>query len=82
MSRRLLGLPSAALLLALVLSAPALAAHPQPRIVNGTEAAQGEYPAQGFLGINTDADPQIESFCGGTLVGSRPFLNAAHCATN
>ena len=56
MTRRLLCLP-AALLLALLLSSSALAAKPERRIVNGTEAAQGEYPAQGFLGINTDADP-------------------------
>jgi trypsin len=81
MTRRLLCLP-AAILLALLLSSSALAAKPGGRIVNGTEAAQGEYPAQGFLGINTDADPTFESFCGGTLVGSRQFLTAAHCVTN
>ena len=81
MPRRLLCLP-AAILLALLLTSSALAAKPQGRIVNGTEAAQGEYPAQGFLQINLDADPAYESFCGGTLVGSRQFLTAAHCATD
>ncbi len=54
MTRRLLCLP-AAVLLTLLVASSALAATPEPRIVNGTEAAQGEYPAQGFLGINTDA---------------------------
>ena len=82
MSRRLLGLPACALL-ALVLAAPASAAGPQPRIVHGTAAAQGEYPAQGFL-LGED-DPLHAGFdfsCGGTLVGPRQFLTAAHCATN
>jgi Trypsin len=79
--RLLLCLP-AAVLLALALSATALAGAPGGRIVNGTEAAQGEYPAQGFLQINLDADPAYEAFCGGTLVGSRQFLTAAHCATD
>src|SRR5215210_6469780 len=81
MPRRLLCLPAAALL-ALVLSATAVASPPGSRIVNGTQASQGEYPAQGFLQINLDADPAYEAFCGGTLVGSRQFLTAAHCATN
>ena len=73
-------LPAAALL-ALCLVAPAAAA-PAPRIVNGDEATDGEYPAQGYLGVNTDGDPQDERFCGGTLVGSRQFLTAARCVVN
>ncbi len=81
MSRRLLCLPAAALLV-LLLSATASAAPRESRIVNGTQAAQGEYPAQGFLQINLDGDPAYEGFCGGTLVGSRQFLTAAHCATD
>jgi secreted trypsin-like serine protease len=79
--RRLLGLPACALL-ALVFAAPASAADFQPRIVNGTRAAQGEYPAQGFLLIEDDpTHAGFDAFCGGTLVGSRRFLTAAHCAT-
>ena len=73
-------LPAAALL-ALCLIAPAAAA-PAPRIVNGDEATDGEYPAQGFLGVDLNDDDQIEYFCGGTLVGSRQFLTAARCAVN
>jgi hypothetical protein len=73
-SRRLL-LP-AAVLLALALPAPASA------IVHGTPAEQGEYPAQGFLGIDSDGNGFVNSFCSGTLVGSRQFLTAARCTTN
>ena len=69
---------SAAALLALCLGAPASAG----AIVNGDAATDGEYPAQGYLGINTDGDPQIERACGGTLVGSRQFLTAARCVVN
>ena len=71
--------------LALACGVPASAAaegnDPEPRIVNGTPAAQGEYPAQGFLPIDTNGDSTFDSFCGGTLVGARQFLTAAHCAT-
>jgi len=55
-------LPLATAIIALALPAPALA------IVNGTEAAQGEFPAQGALRIDTDGnDPDptpYEKFCG------------------
>jgi secreted trypsin-like serine protease len=78
-ARRLLCLPAAALLL-LALAAPAVADPRGGRVVNGTEATQGEYPAQGFLRIQTG--PSSFSSCGGTLVGSRQFLTAAHCTTN
>jgi Trypsin/PKD domain len=46
------------------------------RIVGGQNADPGEYPAQGWLVIDTG--PGFAE-CGGTLVGSTWFLTAAHC---
>ena len=73
LSRRLILLASA--VTALVLPAPASA------IVNGGPAAQGEFPAHGFLGIDTDSNDHIDRVCSGTLIGSRQFLTAARCTT-
>ena len=50
-----------------------------PFIVGGQPADPGEYPAQGYLEIDFGS---VSGFCGGTLVGSRHFLTAAHCATD
>jgi hypothetical protein len=61
--------------MALSLCALAQAAGP-PRIVNGSPASAGEYPAQGALLRNGS------QICGGTLVSNRHFLTAAHCVTN
>lgn len=72
----------AATLLTLLFSASA-AASPTERIVNGQPADQGEYPAQGFLLVDTNPGPgESLAQCGGTLVGSRQFLTAAHCAVD
>ena len=71
-----------ALLVALViavLAAPAVAGEPKPRIVNGAPASAGEYPAQGYLQVETS---EGTGACGGTLVSARRFLTAAHCAVD
>ena len=60
----------------LACASPAMAQ--QSRIINGSAATQGEYPAHGFLELSTIQGNYI---CGGTLVSNRHFLTAAHCAT-
>jgi len=67
--RALVALFAAALL---ALPAAAGAQAPRTRIVGGTQAAQGEYPAQAFV------ESSIGS-CGGTLVTPTKVLTAAHC---
>ena len=69
------------ILLAIAATALALPA-PASAIVNGDAVAEGDYPAHGFLGIDSDGNGQINSICSGTLVGSRQFLTAARCTTN
>jgi secreted trypsin-like serine protease len=49
-----------------------------PTIVNGTQANPGEYPAQAYIQIEK---PAGTFSCGGTLVGTRQILTAAHCVT-
>jgi hypothetical protein len=61
---------------ALALPAPASA------VVNGDRVeAYADYPAQVFVGRNTDGLGAIEEPCTGTLIGSRQILTAARCAT-
>ena len=79
MRSRLVALIAAVLTLLLVATA---SAGPPSRIVQGQQAAQGEYPAQGWLRVDTAGSTGYDFSCGGTLVGSRQFLTAAHCAVD
>ena len=49
-------------------------AQARQRIINGSPASPGEYPAQGVLQFAT-----ASFICGGTLVSNRYFLTAGHC---
>jgi hypothetical protein len=59
------------------LASPAAARDPEARIINGSPAAEDEYPAQGYLEIDTGSGIAA---CGGTVVSATKFLTAAHCA--
>jgi Trypsin/PKD domain len=64
-------------LLVCALAPTAVARDPESRIINGTPATEGEYPAQGYLEI--DVGGGGVAACGGTVVSPTKFLTAAHC---
>jgi hypothetical protein len=63
---------------ALLLAAPAAGGE---RIVGGSPASAGEYPAHGYLAID-DGSGSFGGQCGGTLIARWQFLTAAHCVVD
>jgi hypothetical protein len=74
-ARRLMILATGAV--ALALPSPAIA------VIKGAAAGDHAYPAQVFIGRDTDGNGETDANgrCVGTLVGSRQILTAARCAT-
>jgi len=54
---------------------------PIGRIVGGQDAPLGRYPWLVNLGYKQEGRPQTLFKCGGTLIGNRHVLTAAHCVT-
>ena len=71
---------SAVAAIGLLVAAPAaIGSAGGDRIVGGQAASPGEYPAQGYLEVDSVTD---EWQCGGTLLDARHFLTAAHCVVD
>jgi hypothetical protein len=52
---------------------------PQPRIVGGTEAAPGAWPAQAALLFHDEPNNYFAQYCGGTVISATWVLTAGHC---
>lgn len=54
----------------------------EPRIINGSDAAEGAWPWMAALLSADVADSTEAHFCGAALVGPRHILTAAHCVVD
>ena len=51
------------------------------RIVGGEEACLGEYPWLALIGYTSGRGSDVTWSCGGSLIGNKHILTAAHCVT-
>ena len=51
------------------------------RIYGGKEPDVGQYPWVALLGYSVKGNNKLEWRCGGSLIGDRYILTAAHCVT-